>query len=197
MAIARSTIGFVAIAALLAIAALALVRRPEEAASQSLLSVTEADIDAVTIQRPEQTLTFERQADGWQMRQPQVTPAESGAVVFLLNLLASETGEKQLAIAPDEAGEFGFDSPLAEIEVTADGEVRSLVLGDYDFSNQFIYALMDPGPSPEAAEESLPVYLVSPNFEAAVSRPLEEWKADADGAVPLPTEELTPINPVP
>ena len=193
MAIARSTYVLLAIAIVVAIAALA-GQRPEDGVPDTLLGIEEADIEAVTIDSGDRTLALERREDGWQMLQPEVVPAETGTVVFLLNLLATEPHQEPLTIAPSEAAEFGFAAPLGEIDVAAEGNRYQIVLGDYDFSNQSIYALVTGIPDSADLDGDLPVYLVSPNFEAAIAQPLEAWKA-AEGAAPVPSVPASPAPP--
>ncbi|MGB3615735.1 MAG: hypothetical protein WBA10_18205 [Elainellaceae cyanobacterium] len=210
MSVTRSTVVLVAIALALGGAALLLGQRPpdgDEAASQPLFEFEEADVQAMTITlgdpaMEEQTLAFERSDGGWQMLQPQTGPADDGTVVYLLNLLVTEDSSKRLVISPDETADFGFGAPLAKIDVTlSDKETRQLVLGNYDFSNQFVYALVDPGAEPTAesdapedapddAPEEITVHLVSTNFDTAVNRPIAEWQQA------VPTSESSPELPV-
>lgn len=216
MRFTRSTVVFVAIALGLSGAVLLLGQRSpdgDDAGSQSLFEFEEADVQRVAINlgdpaMDEQTLAFERSDGGWRMLQPQVGPADDGAVVYLLNLLVTEESGKQLIVSPDEAADFGFESPLAEIDVTlTDDETRQLVLGNYDFNNQFVYALVDPGsestPASDAPPENTPdeitIHLVSTTFDGAVHRPIAEWQqavpssqSSPESAVePLPAEEST------
>lgn len=211
MKLTRSTVALVAIALGLGLAVFVLERRPNESddGPQPLFSFEEADIEAVTIDKIEETLTFEREEDGtWQMLEPQTGPASEAAVVYLLNLLVTDESSRRLPIVASEAADFGLDAPLAEINVTlGEDQAHQLILGDYNFSNQFIYALVDP-PTKDSPPESSPttnddagdraervVHLVSTNFDTAVNRPVEDWLDSADAAQTSPEASSESSDP--
>ncbi|MGF1535785.1 MAG: hypothetical protein ACFB4J_04735 [Elainellaceae cyanobacterium] len=210
MELTRSTIVLLAIALVLGAAALLLGRSPQTSddGPQPLFSFEEDDVEAITIDTSEQALSFERGEDGaWQMLVPQTGPASEASVVYLLNLLVTEQSNRRLSITGPETIDFGLDAPLAEINVTLrDDQTHQLILGDYNFSNQLIYALVDPpdttqGAAEDAndsAEPELMAHLVSTNFDTAVSRPLEDWLDAADAAPSSPESpepEASPAAP--
>ncbi|MGF1515824.1 MAG: DUF4340 domain-containing protein [Elainellaceae cyanobacterium] len=148
MKLSRSTVVLLAIALVLGAAVVLFERRPDESddGPQPLFSFEEGDVQAVTIDTSEETLAFERGEDGaWQMTEPEAQPASEASVVYLLNLLAAGESSRRLPAIPSEAADFGFDNPLATIDITLDeAQTHQLVLGNYNFSNQFVYALVDP-----------------------------------------------------
>ncbi len=211
MKLTRSTLALVAIAVVLGLAALLIERRPDQSddSPQPLFSFEEDDVQAVAIATDAQTLAFERQDGSWQMVQPEQGPASEASVVYLLNALVTEESSRRLPLGDSEAADFGFDAPLATVDITLDEEqTHRLTLGDYNFSNQFIYALVDPQAGIEEAGDeageaasaedsgarldSELVHLVSTNFDTAVNRPLEDWRAVPDSEA---SPESSPESP--
>lgn len=123
----------------------------------------------------------------WWMRSPDDAPADDAAVIFLVNLMASGVSDRVFDVAPENLDDFGFETPLAEVEVTLENdESHRLILGNYDFNGTNIYAQtvsMEPDNGDNGAEdaesETVEVFIVSTSFEAAVNRPIDEWKQSA------------------
>jgi hypothetical protein len=154
-------------------------------------------IQAMTLTTPEYDLSFVRADAGWQQASDD-TKANDASVAYLLNLLVSGESDRILEIPADDWGDFGFDEPLAVIEVTVENngvnETRSLTLGAYDFNGSSIYALRDlPETAPDGLE-TLDVLLVTPDFENAVSRPLAEWTQPDES--PGETENTSPDDAI-
>jgi hypothetical protein len=163
-----------------------------ESEPQDLFDFEESQVQAFTLTTEAESYEFERtEAGEWQMLQPEQAPASQASIAFLLDQMAAAESTRSITIANNERSDFGLDTPLATVAITLDNqETHQLVLGGYDFNRSFIYALVDP-PTDDAAD--LPVFLVSPNFENAVTRPREEWKRSADEAPPAsPAPEDNP-----
>lgn len=158
----------------------------------------EADIQAFTLQTQLRTLKFERDKDGkWQMLEPEKITASDPSVAFLLDLVTTGKTQRTITAPASDREQFGLHQPLATIDLTLkDQKTHKLVLGEYDFNRSFLYAQADP---PAEATDQLNVLLVSPNFENAVNRPLDEWKQPATAeksaspsASPSPANEPKP-----
>lgn len=158
----------------------------EQAEQQDIFTFQDDQVQSFTLENKSDAYKFERDSNKkWQMVEPDKTPASDASITFLLTQLTTGKSERSISVPAGDRAEFGFDQPLATVEVTLDNkETHKLVLGGYDFNHSFIYALVDP-PADEKAD--LPVLLVSPNFENAVTRPREEWKQSADQANPSPS----------
>lgn len=142
---------------------------------QRIFQFEEADIQAVSLQTQLRTLKFERNAAGeWQMTTPEKTRASDPSLAFLLDLVATGRSQRTITAPASDREQFGFHQPMATIDVTLkDNQQHKLLVGGYDFNRTSLYAQSDP---PADANAELKVLLVSPNFENAVNRPLEEWK---------------------
>lgn len=160
----------------------------------------EADIQAFTLQTQLRTLKFERDKDGkWQMLEPEKITASDPSIAFLLDLVTTGKTQRTITAPASDREQFGLHQPLATIDLTLkDQKTHKLVLGEYDFNRSFLYAQADP---PAEATDQLNVLLVSPNFENAVNRPLDEWKQPATAeksaspsASPSPANEPKPTT---
>ena len=170
----------------------------EELQSQQkqIFDFSEADIQKLTIDTPKQILEFERTEDDnqpWQMKQPEDVLASDASVSFLLNLLVKEKSERTFSIDSKESQEYGFDSPLATVNVQLENqETHQVILGKPDFEDKFIYAQVDPS---QSTEQEIEIILVSKNFQYAVERELEEWKQPLKNSEPAEAEQTPSSEP--
>jgi hypothetical protein len=157
----------------------------ENSQAQKLFAFEEKQVQALTLKTQLRSLKFERDKGGkWQMLEPDKAAASDASIAYLLNLLNGNSDRTFTAAAADQQS-FGFQQPLATIDVTlSDQKTHRLLLGGYDFNRSFIYALIDP---PATLTGELKVFLASPSFESAVNRPLAEWKEEVRSPSPSPS----------
>ncbi len=143
-------------------------------AEQPLFAFQEADIQSLTLQTRLRTLKFERDKDGkWQMLEPEKAVASDPSLAFLIDLVISGKTPRTITAPLTDREQFGLHQPIATLDLTLkDQKTHQLIIGDYDFNRTYFYAQVDP---PADAKE-LQVVLVSPNFDNAVNRPVDEWK---------------------
>lgn len=173
----------------------------ENSEQQNIFSFKEDQVQSFTLETQSDSYKFERNNEKkWQMVEPEKNPASDASIAFLLDQMTTGKSERSITVPAGDRADFGLDKPLATVEVTLDNkETHKLVLGGYDFNRSFIYALADP-PTDEKAD--LQVFLVSPNFENAVTRPREEWKQAAEATPsaspstsPSASPKASPTNP--
>lgn len=170
--------------------------------SKPIFNFKEADVQAFTVQKPPQTLSFEltpgqKPPQRWMLKSPENVPADDGAVAFLLNLLATGKSDRTLSIPVARKAEFGLDQPTAIVEVKLNNQqTHRLVLGKPNFNRNFLYALADPPANPN---QDLSVLLVPIDFQNAIDRPLAEWKKEKPKPKVSPKPESSPdvANPTP
>ncbi len=129
----------------------------------------------------------------WQIKQPKPGPANDATVAYLLSLLTTSQRDRTLSVPVAQKAEFGLDKPKAIVEVTLTNQtVHRLILGNSDFSETGLYALIDP---PAQSEPTLSVALLPMSFSTAIVRPLTEWQLQETkpSPSPLPTPS-TPAN---
>jgi hypothetical protein len=160
--------------------------QPEAATTQKqkLFGFEEKQVKSFTLKTQLRSLAFAREQGKWQMLVPEKTPASESTIAYLLNLLVTASSDRTIATTTTEQKDFGFDQPMAVIEVKLDNqETHRLVLGGYDFNRSNLYAQAD---TPAQATE-VKVQLVSPGFDNAVNRALSDWKSATNSAVLTPT----------
>lgn len=161
--------------------------------ARPLFTFEESAVETVNLTTPAQKLAFVRNPQAtaakppaadkqraastektdWFMTTPRKQPAKDGSVAYLLNLMATGKSQQSLSIPLARQAEFGLDKPTAIVEVTLNqGQTHRLLLGKPNFNRTGLYALIDP---PQSSSE-LTVFLVSTDFENAVSRPLKDWQ---------------------
>ena len=161
---------------------------PVKSEAQLLFGFEEADVRSLNLKTLEQNLSFIKNAAPnpaiWQMTSPNQVRANDASVAYLLNAIASANSAAPLTAPTAKQAEFGFDSPLATVELTLkDSKTHRLILGKPNFNRTSLYAQIDPQPGSE-----LKIFLVSLDFENAVNRPLSEWQQVAT----MPTPKAPP-----
>ncbi|TVQ10453.1 MAG: hypothetical protein EA368_07375 [Leptolyngbya sp. DLM2.Bin27] len=171
-----------------------------------IFTFAESDVATLTIDRGNETLVFELDADGnWQMLEPETALAEPGAVAFLLSRLITDSALQTVTMTADQAADFGFNAPVGIVTVGLnDGTEHELILGGPDFSGSADYAVIDPDPWPPEAGIEYSVLVVTRDVANGINRPFEEWlmpvetpdtEAGEDGAA-TPGEGETLDSPV-
>lgn len=169
----------------------------EEGAGGKIFSFEESQIQAFTVETPDQTISFEKDDAGqWQMQEPEQGTASDAAVAYLLNLLTTGESDRTLTTTVSNTAEFGLDEPSATIDVELDNqETHQLILGTANFDGSAIYAQADPESNSESTSEQpaeteaeeaeieeaeITVLQVSPDLQNAVNRPLEDWRSQTN-----------------
>ncbi len=145
--------------------------------SKKLFNFTKEDIQTFSILKQDQILQFEKsgkQPKPWQMKQPNDTLASDAAISFLLNLLVNSDKDRSVKISSQQLSEYGLENPLANIDIQLkNGKYHQLILGNTNFNNSLIYALVD---TSDNIQTEFEVFLLPINFKYAVERQLEEWQ---------------------
>jgi hypothetical protein len=149
---------------------------PVQSEAKTLFDFQEADVRSLSLKTLEQNLSFIKNTAPnpitWQMTSPNQGAANDASVAYLLNAIASAKSVPPLIVPLAKQAEFGFDSPLAIVNLTLkDSNTHRLILGKPDFNRTALYAQIDPQPGAD-----LKIFLVSLDFENAVNRPLDEWR---------------------
>ncbi|XGB39642.1 MAG: DUF4340 domain-containing protein [Cyanobacteria bacterium LVE1205-1] len=113
---------------------------------------------------------------------PQPGPANDGTVDYLLRLLTTTQRDRTLTIPSEQKAEFGLAQPKAVLDLTlANQKTHRLVLGNSDFNQTTLYALIDPS---QTAEKMITVVLLPMSFSTAVVRPLMDWQPPRTTSTP-------------
>jgi hypothetical protein len=119
--------------------------------TEQLLTLDREKIQKITIQTPEQTLSFahtDNPYSPWQMTQPQQKTANAAVISYLIDQLVTAKSDRNFTITPNQKAEFGLEKPSATISVQLqDQSIQTLILGKPDFKDEFIYAEANPSRS--------------------------------------------------
>jgi hypothetical protein len=164
---------FLLVAAALAVAAFVLVelprRRAEDRAAREgsrLADLDPARVDAVTIERPADTLSFALRATHWEMTAPVADLAEPSSVLSLLHAIETATAGRRLGPALN-GSRFGLDPPAASIALAAAADtLLRLELGGYTVDRAWVYGRVASGE----------VLLVPTDLLRASTLPADEYR---------------------
>jgi len=160
---------------------------PQRDAGEPLFPFQEDDVETLSVQRAEDTLTFEKLEDGsWEMTEPEVALAEGGAIAFLLSQITN-TSAHTLSVETAALRDFGLQNPEATVILTAAGETYTLTVGGDDFTGDQLYVRAEPPAEKPNSPEQIKVHVVSGGMRNAVNRPTQDWliTESEDNAAPV------------
>ena len=113
------------------------------------------DIDDVVLKREADTLHLKKSGDRWAMVTPVESRVDAGPVDGLTSSLASTRVEREIDPSPSKLGDYGLETPAAEVTFTAKGQTRGLRLGGKNPTGTWVYAQEAGKPAVFLAPESL------------------------------------------
>ena len=127
-------------------------KKPDEDKSKPAFSVQASDIVSFTIAHPsradDKPLKFEKQGGSWRITQPIATDADQPTASGIVDQLAGARIAQTEPGTADRRKVFGLDPPQITIDFQmSNGAKHSVQLGNQDFSNENVYALIDGGQS--------------------------------------------------
>lgn len=139
-------------------------RQEEEA--KKLFAVKEADINAITLKRPDQEIRLAREGKDWRLTQPLTDQADAVALSSLVNTLASLRFVRDLG-PEKELQNFGLDQPALVVSFSAGETSHTLSLGAKAPGGQGWYARRDQDPR---------VLLIDSGSKESLDRPLTDLR---------------------
>jgi len=119
------------------------------------------------------------------------TPARQAYMDYLFGAIERAGSERTIARPVADLAEYGLDDPPLRLTLElADGTRHVLELGDRDFSQSFVYGILDRAEDADEVE----ILLLSPDLINAIDRDLADWDATAaiDSDLDLPDPDLEP-----
>src|SRR5262245_6525217 len=113
------------------------------------------DVDGVTITRKSDTLQLKKAADGWQLAAPVQSRAETQPVQELVTSLATLRVEREIEANPSKLGDFGLETPAADIQFTAKGQSHRVRVGGKNPTGLWAYAQLEDKPAVVLVPDSL------------------------------------------
>ncbi|MEM6450727.1 MAG: DUF4340 domain-containing protein [Cyanobacteria bacterium P01_D01_bin.105] len=166
---------------------------PRQGDGERLFPFTEEDVEALEVERPEDTLAFQKQDDGtWEMKAPEVALAESGAITFLLSQITNPSTHT-LTADTSALRDFGLQNPEATVTLTANDNTYQLTVGNDDFTGDQLYVRANSPASEAETPEQIKIHVVSGGMRNAVNRPTQDWlslsSADTESEAVSPEAE--------
>jgi hypothetical protein len=117
--------------------------------------VESKDVEEVTVTRKGETLQLKKAGDAWQLAAPVQSRAESQPVQDLVTSLATLRVEREIEASPSKPGDFGLETPAAEIRFTAKGQSHRVRLGAKNPTGLWVYAQLEDKPAVVLVPDSL------------------------------------------
>ncbi len=126
--------------------------KPVADTSKPAFSLQASDITSFTISHPAQTddkpIRFEKQNGDWRIVGPVATDADQSSASGIADQLASARIAQTESGSADRRKAFGLDPPQLSIDFQlASGSKHSVELGNQDFTQEYVYAIVDNGQS--------------------------------------------------
>jgi hypothetical protein len=127
-------------------------------------------------------------------------PARQAYIDYLFNAINGASSDRSISAPANRRAEYGLATPTLRLTIELkNGTRHTLEIGSRDFTQSFVYALLD---TPDDATE-LDVLLLPPDFINAFDRDLAAWDATQplasetelpdptiEGETPPPTDEI-------
>lgn len=122
--------------------------KPAEEVSKPAFSIQTADVRSLTLARPAQPeqppIRLERRNAGWVIVQPIEADADEPVVESMVEELVGASISQTEPGTPDRRKAYGLDPPQGSIEFTLqNGAKHTLALGNRDFTESNVYAVID------------------------------------------------------
>jgi hypothetical protein len=126
--------------------------KPVADTSKPAFSFQSSDIVSFSIahssQPADSPLRFEKRAGNWRILQPVATDADQSTAAGIVDQLAGARIEQSEPGSADRRKAYGLEPPQISIDFQlANGAKHSVILGNQDFTNEYVYAVIDGGQS--------------------------------------------------
>ena len=99
------------------------------------------DVTALELKRPDGTVKAQRDGDAWQLVTPVKAKGDRGSVEETITTVVTAKMDREIDAAPKSLGDFGLDTPAAEVDLTLkDGKRLALLLGGKSPTGVWVYA---------------------------------------------------------
>jgi hypothetical protein len=116
-------------------------REKAEARKGRVFTAEAADVTAVEIKRPSDTVKLKREGDGWQLLEPVKARGDRGKIEDVVTTVLTAKIDREAAVKPESLAEFGLDKPAADLTLTLkDGKQLGLALGAKSPTGAWVYA---------------------------------------------------------
>jgi hypothetical protein len=134
--------------------------KPPADTAKPAFSIQAPDISSLTLARPAQkdepAIHLEKRGDAWQIVQPIATDADQPSVEGIVDGLVSARVNESEPGTPDRLKAYGLDRPAMSLEFQLkNGQKHTLLMGDKDFTDIYVYSIVDGAKNVSLLPESL------------------------------------------
>lgn len=134
--------------------------KPPADTTKPAFSIQVPDITSLTLARPAQkdepAIHLEKGGDAWQIVQPIATDADQPSVEGIVVGLASARVNQSEPGTPDRLKAYGLDPPAISLEFQLkNGQKHTLLMGEKDFTDVYVYSVVDGAKNVSLLPESL------------------------------------------
>jgi hypothetical protein len=113
------------------------------------------DIEEVTLTRKGETIRLRKTGEQWALASPVESRADAQPVTELLTTIATLRVEREIEPNPTKLGDFGLETPAAEVQFTAKGATHRIRLGAKNPTGLWVYAQLGDKPAVVLVPDSL------------------------------------------
>jgi hypothetical protein len=100
-----------------------------------------ADVTALELKRPDETVTLKRDGDAWRLTAPITARGNKGTVDEALTTILTAKIDREIDAKPAALGDFGLEKPAAQVALTLkDGKQVGIDLGTKSPTGVWVYA---------------------------------------------------------
>ncbi len=116
-------------------------REKAETRKGRVFSAEAADVTAVELKRPDDTVTLKREGDVWRLTTPIAARGNKGTVDETLTTILTAKMDREIEAKPASLGDFGLEKPAAQVSLTLkDGKQVGVDLGAKSPTGVWVYA---------------------------------------------------------
>jgi len=116
-------------------------REKVETRKGRVFSAEAADVTAVELKRPDETVTLKREGDVWRLTTPIAARGNKGTVDETLTTVLTAKMDREIEAKPASLADFGLEKPAAQVSLTLkDGKQVGIDLGSKSPTGVWVYA---------------------------------------------------------
>ena len=116
-------------------------REKVETRKGRVFSAEAADVTALELKRPDETVTLKRDGDVWRLATPITARGNKGTVDETLTTILTAKMDREIEAKPASLADFGLEKPAAQVSLTLkDGKQVGLDLGSKSPTGVWVYA---------------------------------------------------------
>jgi Domain of unknown function (DUF4340) len=116
-------------------------RERAETRKGRVFSAEAADVTALELKRPDETVTLKRDGDAWRLTAPLAARGNRGTVDETLTTILTAKIDREIDAKPASLADFGLEKPAAQVSLTLkDGKQVGIDLGGKSPTGVWVYA---------------------------------------------------------